>query len=283
MKLKIYIPAILFSIALIVSSCTPMYQILETTSPDTKLDKDNYINENSDVKITYDFWSDGGAISFFIFNKLDQPIYIDWDKCHLIYNGASYEYWFDSEEIKSFYSSSSQTNSYSFGNSVVNILTDGTSTSGNSSSRGSTSTYRNNSGFASTTKFRPKKIIHIPSKSGIFVSKFSISKSPYYTCDFNLKSIISKTEIKTQKFSKDESPLNFRNYITYSLNESFDASKVLDNEFYISSIQNMNLFAFQGQQEYIKYCKINGMKASKIEYQYPYKKSNRFYIKSSRK
>lgn len=262
MKLKIYIPTILFSIALIVSSCSPMYQILETTSPDTKLDKDSYIYENSDVKITYDFWSDGGAISFFIFNKLDQPIYIDWDKCHLIYNEASYEYWFDSEEIKSFYSSSSQTNY---------------------SSRGSTSTYRNNSGFASTTKFRPKKIIHIPSKSGIFVSKFSISKSPYYTCDFNLKSIISKTEIKTQKFSKDESPLNFRNYITYSLKESFDASKVLDNEFYISSIQNMNLFAFQGQQEYIKYCKINGMEASKIEYQYPYKKSNRFYIKSSKK
>jgi hypothetical protein len=283
MGLKKYTLTILLSLALIVISCSPMYQILETTSPDTKLENDAYVYENTDVKISYDFWSDGGSISFFIFNKLDQPIYIDWDKSHLIYNGSSYEYWFDSEETKSFYSSSTQIKSSSEGNALINIITDGTSTRGNASSRNTNSTYRNNVGFALTTKFKPKKIIHIPSKSGIFVSKFTISKNPYYTCDFNLKSIISKTEIKTQTFSQDESPLNFRNYITYSMKESFDSSQFLDNEFYISLIQNMNLYAFKGKYEHINYCKVSGLKASKIEYPYPYKKPNRFYIKSSKK
>lgn len=283
MKYKSYIPLVIVSIVFLATSCSPMFQILEATSPDTKLENDKYIYENKDVKITFDFWSDGGSVSFFMYNKLDQPIYIDWDKSHLIYNGTSYEYWYDSEEIKSFYNSTSQINSNSYGNSITNIITDGTTTNGISASQNSKSTFGNKTSFALVTKSTPKKIIHIPSKSGVFVSKFSISKSPYFNCDFNLKTNMSKKDIKTKTFSKDESPLNFRNYITYSLKESFEESKIVDNEFYISAIQNMNLFTFQGEQEYVKYCLSNGMKASKFQYSYPFKKPNRFYINTLKK
>ncbi len=257
-----------------------MYQVLETTSPDTKVNNDNFVFENSEVKINYNFWSNGGSISFFIFNKLDEPIYIDWNKSHLVYNGSSYEYWFDSEETKSFYSSATQTNSYTFGQAIVDIITNESTINGTADSYSRTSTSRNKIGVASSTKFKPKQIIHIPPKSGIQVSKFSISKSPYYDCDFNLKLIISRKEINTASYSKDDSPLKFRNYLTYSLKESFETSKVVNNEFYISKIDNMNQYAFQGKSYNEEYCKQNGYRTKKRVFEYPYKKPNAFFIKA---
>lgn len=262
------------------SSCSPIYQILETSSPDTKLEKESFVYENTDVKINFNFWSDGGTISFLIYNKLDKSIYIDWDKSHFIFNGISYEYWFDSEETKSFYSSTMYSNSVTFGSDATNIIIDRSSAKTNTSSKQSTSSHRNTTSFGSSSKFKPKKVIQIPSKSGIFVSKFSITTNPYYNCDFNLKSIISSTEFKTKNFTKEDSPINFRNYITYSLLENFDSNKVIDNEFYVSSIRNMTVDAFQGKKENTQDCNFNGLKLNKIEYSYPYKKSNSFYIKT---
>ncbi|MBK7958761.1 MAG: hypothetical protein IPK03_12045 [Bacteroidetes bacterium] len=104
MNKKIMILSILS--ALLICSCASMYQVQETKSPDTKFENDAYVFENAEVKINYNFWALGGQVGFTITNKLDIPIYIDWNQSHLIFNGSSYEYWYDEEETKSAYRSS---------------------------------------------------------------------------------------------------------------------------------------------------------------------------------
>lgn len=255
------------------SSCSPMYQVLETTSPDAKLENDNYVFENSELIIKYNLWTYGGKVSFLITNKTEQPIYIDWNKSHFIYNGASYEYWYDSEEAKSFYTSSSISGNETFTNAIVNVF----GGSGYGTERSTTIGYKQTNTVATNSKYKPKQIIHIPPNSSIFVSKFSISNREYFSCEFPFRYSSSKNPV-SKTFTKESSPLLFRNYLTYSVNDNFEQSKVVNNEFYISSVINMNQTVFKGKQMKEKYCSKSGSKLTKYFYQYPYKKPNAFFV-----
>ena len=262
----------------LMTSCSTMYQVIETNSMDTKLEKDLYVFENYDIKISYNFWAEAGQVSFLLTNKLDSAIYIDWDKSHLIYNGISNEYWYDSEETNSFYSSTSSISSSTFGDAIVNLF--GGTAYGKSMSR--TSSSEKKVSMMASLKSKPKKTIQIPPKSSIIVSKFSISKSAFYNCDFNLKNTKLRTA-NTKTFGKDDSPLTFRNYITYYTKESFEKKKSIDNEFYISSISFMSEGLFFGKSSSRNDCDINGVKIYGNTYAKPYKKPNSFYLKLRQK
>lgn len=258
----------------LLTSCSTIYQVLETSSPDAKLENDSYVYENSDLRLNYNFWASGGRISFLITNKTDDPIYLDWNKSHLIYNGISYEYWYDEEETNSFYSEASTASSNTFADEIVNIF--GSSAYGNSKS--TTSNHAQKVAVLASSKFKPKKVIQIPPKCAIKVTKFSISKSPYFNCDFNLSHTSSKTPI-TKNFTKNNSPLTFRNYLTYSSKESFDQNKTIDNEFYITTISFMNKNLFLGKSFKQNECDVNGTNIYAIYDSIPFEKPNSFYIK----
>ena len=278
MKQKYFLTVLSLVTIIMLTSCSTMYQVLEISSSDAKLEKDSYVFENSDLQINYNFWAQGGQVSFFIINKLDAPIYIDWDKSHFIYNGTSYEYWYDAEETNSFYSSASSASSYTFADAMLNIF--GGSAYGNSQS--TTSAYGRKVAVAASTKSKPKKIIQIPPKSLIIVSKFSISKTAFYNCDFNIKHTDLRTP-NTKTFGKEDSPLAFRNYLTYSAKETFEQNKTIDNEFYISSISFMSEKLFLGKSSRRNDCDVNGAKIYGSNYSRPYKKPNSFYLKLKQK
>ncbi len=274
MKQRKFQTFILLLTATMLSSCSVMYQVIETSSSDAKLEKDSYAFENADLKISYNFWADGGRVYFFVTNKLDVPIYIDWDKSHLIYNGTSYEYWYDSEETNSFYSSASTGSSYTFADAIVNIFGGSAYGSGQSN----TSATSRKVAVVASSKSKPKKVIQIPPRSSIIVSKFSISKAPFYNCDFNLRNTSYRTP-NTKTFNKSDSPLSFRNYLTYSSKENFEQSKTIDNEFYISSISFMTDRLFFGKSSARTDCDLNGGKVYGKKYSRPYMKPTNFYIK----
>lgn len=75
-------------ISFMFSSCAKRYiQVFDTGTMNTKLSDSTWVFENDSVKITYDFWKVKGVMSFDVFNKLDNPIYIDWKSSSFIYNG----------------------------------------------------------------------------------------------------------------------------------------------------------------------------------------------------
>ena len=65
-----------FASLLLLSACNPIrycYQVYEVNSPEVKVDGDVIYFENSDCRITYNLWSDGGNLNFIMKNKTNLP------------------------------------------------------------------------------------------------------------------------------------------------------------------------------------------------------------------
>ena len=243
-------------------SCSPLqYQVLEISGDNipNAIKDDVLISGNEDVQVSYNFWSFGGSIAFTIENKTNKPIFLDWDKCHFIIGGFSYEYWYDIEEntqyaIAKSISQSGFSSSYSYYNSFWNTKT---------------------SSITTIQKSKPKRILQIPSKSSIYVKKFSILNKPYFTCDFNFKG--SSQHLSSKEFTRTDSPINFRNYLTYSFDKDCDSSKVIDDGFYISKVSNMSKKLFNGESKTTKNCDIKGNSVDKQTFEFPQYGPNKFY------
>lgn len=258
-------------------SCTSTYQVFEVSSKELSVKNTNLVFENRDVSITYNFWEEGGKVYFLFTNKTDSDIYIDWDKSHLIYNGISYDYWHDIEDHNQIVATLASSSSYSNSNMLIKASSNNIVGKGETAS----SSIGKKITAITSTKYRPKKIINIPPKASILVSKFSISKLPFFNCEFNIKGMNPKAPRKLN-FLQDNTPVNFRNYITYATDEKFTNKTSIDNHFYISSISFVSQKLFNGNSLSNKECTITGAKKVNSFFEFPYKNPAAFYIVAKR-
>jgi len=232
-------------------------QLLDTKSPNVNIVNEYYIYETDTIKIIYSLWEEEGIMSFAIFNKLNVPIYIDWKKSSYIDNSIKLDYWIDEESINS----SSYYGGYYY-NGV--LLRPG---------------YTINKGIKTTqtTKVKPERITFLPPKSNCYKSQFHILPQFYYTFNTNTeyKDVNrndrpeKKTKVYEKNFTKDTSPLIFRNYITISLTEDFKKEIHIDNIFYISCVKEMELNHFKYVEKY-----VDGI----YYYLTPFKNNTSFYL-----
>ena len=82
--IPLIVVAVICSIGL--SSCT-RYQYITLNSNLEKNDKNEFWIDNDTVSIKYLFSGNNFLLSQTIFNKLEIPLYIDWDRTNLIVNG----------------------------------------------------------------------------------------------------------------------------------------------------------------------------------------------------
>lgn len=212
---------LLFTFSLL--GCKNYIQVFETKSNDIKVENKFYVFENDSLKITYNFWSNKGLMTFSVFNKLDKPIYIDWKKSSYIDNSVKLNYWIDEEKTKS--------KEY-YGNYYYDGLRYAVS--------------------KSETAVKLERVTFIPPSSNYSRSQFFIFPIKFYDLDTGIepKEINRldnpkyKTEVYEQHFSKKNSPLIFRNFLTFSYTESFESEFYVDNEFYISKIREMEREGF---------------------------------------
>jgi len=277
MKKQILAIAFLVSAAVLSGCGHSMYQLIETSpAKASQMENNGTSYETSELKITYDFWADGGKVDFTIFNKTNSSIYLDWDKSHFILNGLSLEYWTDSEITNSLINSTSSGSSSS-ATSLLNLL------SPSSYNTNTTRTYQGKRQVTvSASKIKPKRIIHIPSHSAIQMSSFAITKTLYYDCDLHLGNSSAK-RAAGKSFTSSNTPLSFRNYLTYYTEPSAAKEIVIDNEFFVSKISFLSESSFLGKMQTNKECDINGKKTNAQVYSYPYRKQNNFYIQFANK
>jgi len=219
---------------LILFSCSkPITQVFESNSLTVKQSQNDFYFENDTIKITYDFWSNRGVMSFTIYNKLGKPIYLDWQKSSFIYNNIKLNYWSDEEITNStqIYNSSSYRNS----NNPEFLYTNGNS--------------------ASTSKtIRPEKITFIPPASYYSKKQFYLTSGSNFKMSINSESMIvprndnynKNTVIYYSNYTKELSPLKFRNYLAFTMSETGSDYFFIDNDFYISSIKEMSTKHFNG-------------------------------------
>lgn len=210
-------------------------QVFNTIGTNSKIENNLYAYENDTLKILYSFWSEKGLMSFAVYNKLDKPLYIDWKKSSYITNTNKFNYWVDEEITRSMAVYGSY---YYIGPSIM----PGSAVSASSSA---------SAGVSSTKKI--ERITFVPPKSNYYRSQFYILPIEYFKFDGIIESRVvprndkpnRKTKVLYKSYLKDNSPLIFRNFLTFSLTEDFKNEFYIDNEFYICKIQEMDKRHFE--------------------------------------
>ena len=168
------------------------------------------------------------------------------------------------------YRSSSYGNLYVYPNYVSgrSQTTSRTYTTGSSTTTASKATQ--SEGYAVT--FHENRVITIPAKSGKIVDGFSLKYSPYRDCD--LYRFPSKKEINKKNFTQENTPLKYKNIITYGFDEKEPASITIEHNFWVSEIANYAKNSFISY-DYYEYC---GHKLlEKLGY-YLYESPSNFFI-----
>lgn len=230
--MKFLVKGSIIGLLLILYSCNSYLQIHNISSELVPIKSNQYVYENDTVKVTYNFWNSNGIMSFTLNNKLNIPIYIDWKKCSYISNSFKSDYWTDIE----YATTKSLNNSYFYNPNIK---------SKNQNLLGTTF------GTSSTTTKRDERITFIPPKSYISKSDFviypfqEVDLSKGALLDSNLESENKKVFFKT--FNKQTSPVVFRNFLSYSVSESFLSELYIDNEFYVDSISELKYKIFDSK------------------------------------
>lgn len=198
MKQKI----LLACVALLMTSCsTTYYQIVDVKSTNLQKESNSYVYNDGNCKIIYNFWEEGGNSGFSMANLSDEVIYLDLGITFYIENGIAYDYY----RAKT-------------GKNLK--LVEANASSNNS-----------NSDIA----FTEKPVVAIPPHAAKTLYGYCIVGDVIQDC--SVKMMVKKAQPEGKTFSESESPIYFRNYITYRKGESGEA-KVITNDFYIGGFTN---------------------------------------------
>ncbi len=52
----------------------------------------DFVQENDTVRISYRFWGENAPVTITIYNKLDEPLYVDWGRSALIIDDVATTY-----------------------------------------------------------------------------------------------------------------------------------------------------------------------------------------------
>lgn len=228
MKIKFF--SLVALIAMTLSSCstTVYYQLYKTASvtKDISTQNDELVYEDSNCKISYNFWSSGGDAAFVFYNKTNENIKINLSDSYFIMNGIAFDYY----KNRTFTTSSGESLAIDKKNSQLVQLNTifGPVIGLQSAQKG----FTHSSG--SSVAVTESMIISIPSKTAKIISEFSINELRIKNC--NLLKYPSKKQVQSVSYSEKSSPFVFSNRISYSVGAG--STIKFENEFYVSEISN---------------------------------------------
>lgn len=240
---------------LMLTSCAPLVRVTELDGP--RLNKTNKLGfENDTVSIIYNFWAENGQLSFTFTNKSDRPVYIDWKKSVLFINNVKIPYWTGQDEVD-------------FNTAGASAALNGKISAGvnGSNSKG--------------TITHPERITFLAPHSDYSVSGISLAQ--FNTIPDSAKGEKTlvpetyrrqkKTQVNVRRFDAKNSPLQIRNYITYSFKEYTDETMAFDQHIWLKQLTTMSQRQFNG-----KVLDITGYTGTQvIKYSFPYLTPNGYF------
>lgn len=205
-RLLLIIILILFS-----TSCkTTWYQVSSLKSNDNIK---NFEIANEDLTLEYNFWSEGGTLRFSITNNNIKPVFIDWQNSKFIFNGLSYNYFVDTETIRSL--------GVYQGKSIKGVM----DIDNEFNSLSSISVEKSSSAISTiSVATKEQKVILIPPKARINSKEIKLD-FPWI-----------KTKEDQIVLNNNNTPLKIRTYIAYSMDKELKKLEYIDNEFWINNI-----------------------------------------------
>jgi hypothetical protein len=222
-------------VSIVVLSGCSVYQHVRLESTVRQNDKSEFLIENDSISIIYSFYGQNGPIHIELQNKLDKPLFVDWGKSALISKGQSISLWKDEARINANATEYKTLPENTFVNSTSNI---------------------------EGTIVKKDKISFIPPHSNISLNSYVLQTKFFDTTNqaferTKLNTIDGQISAKKFSFSKEDSPLSFRIFLSISNDESFKNPIQFDNTFWVSdyfatSISPKSLGIIPGNQFYIR-------------------------------
>lgn len=200
-----------FVSVVLLASCTS-YQHVRLAGDTALTDQSEFLFENDSMRIIYSFTGYGGPIHMEVFNKLNKPFYVDMRKSALIRNGNSISLWKD----------------------VSNL--NGTATEYKAIPPND---YVNSTSYMNGTMVRKDNITIIPPQSKIIIDSYILRNSSFDTPEQAGEKTAFHTasgNITATKFSfsKDDSPLNFRIFLSFAIEDTSNIPFYIDNDFWVA-------------------------------------------------
>lgn len=268
----------------ILLSCSPdIYQFRQIgtiSSDNVKLSDKGFEYTDSNITISYNFWSKFGNVSFVITNNTDNNIYLLKDQCFFVQNGWAQDYYKNRTYVET--SSIAQTAGASVETQLYGQLSDNTQRMINIRSKPSVSysslmsesasgTVSQSEQYGYSVETPEQKIICIPAHSSKRFSEFVIRVWPYRACGFTRDPLEEGEGVNWSFSSALDSPNSFENRLVFNIE-----GKIVPivNKFYISKLTNI-YEPYSYSREEIKDC--NGRNVDEFEIE-RLSGSNKFYI-----
>ncbi len=197
-------------------------KVLKTVSANVPVEGGFYTFENKEVKVIYNFWSDRGMFAFALQNKLTTPLYINWDKTHLILNGNFLDYRDDRPASDWYGDTMGRSTAFNF-KWAERIL---------------------------NTTIQPllptEKITELKPNAILATAKFRLLQLDSYmgAADYVTDCEEEKNKMKMLKrsYNEDNTPFAFSNYLLYSGTNTFEQADTLQHHFWVNEIIRPNQF-----------------------------------------
>lgn len=231
-KKLLFLPVVLA----LLSSCSTLnsyYQICTVSSDLDKSTSGAYEFKDSSCDVVYDFWTNGGLVSFSVTNNSDEMMFVDLSKSFFIKNGIAHDYFLNRTTTTSSSLSSSESyaaagTAYGYWN-IFGKKVPGTYTATAASATGSQK--------SASVSFEERPIVAIPPHASKVFSEYSIMVNRYQDCD--LYESPSKQELPQVDFNLSNSPVAFTNYLCYRIGDNGE-DKIIENSFYVSQVRNQH-------------------------------------------
>jgi len=223
-------------ISILFTSCMSEFYQIYTVEPIGKVvsKEGEIVYDDQNFKVIYDFWSNGGNSGFQFVNKSDKNIYLNLAESFFIRNGISNNYY--KQRVFSKGSSSAVSTSLGLqnaravkGRNNFNLIQTNAI-----SANSSTSTLISS---ANSVSYTEEKIVCVPPQSSKFIREYLINDTRIISCDLP-KAPKFKKQFKTLSYSEEQSPIVFRNRISYTIDKN-DSLLSFENEFYLKDITNL--------------------------------------------
>jgi len=200
-------------------SCTTFQYVTVSSSGVAKNDRNEFVVENDSLRLVYNFSGFNGPIKISIYNKLDVPVYIDWQRSAVIENDKTLPY------------------------VPAEVKIEGSYTGGSYSYR-TNNGYRTSSGSIQATAYLPPTVDFVPPKASINKTTICITNSNQRIPDADFPKAKHPVvdgftvNVKQAAFTEDTSPLRFRSFITYAIGESGSKLYTFEHSFFISEVMS---------------------------------------------
>lgn len=210
---------ILLGTALLFASCkTYVVSTVASSNADRDAQTGRYVLSNDTLDLNFSFAGEGMPLTVEINNKLPEPLYVDWTRSAMVI----------------------QDKAYSFVNDEIKIAGDVSSSTYKSRNVPYSDTYGNINATAQFSKNESFIPPHAKVSRTVYVLN-TIKPTPVDKSKFE-KDVMNKVNgsavyTKNARFSKEESPLQFRSHLTFfTVNNEQRKSFAHENSFYVSAI-----------------------------------------------